>query len=401
MILRITNGTTTLVLHSDSGAPALGLYGVRYFPSKGDGGTVTETIDVVFSGVSDAVLSAMSTVQRLIAEAATTPVYLEYALVPGGTVYRSPVVSGRVVWSSERQNRQFWATTTAGECAVIITRSDYWESATETTLVDGVNITNGTASPYNAVTLASVGGDLPTPISVELQSNNAATMLTRNVYLNMDSFAGLTTNQHLVTSGAGAKSWGTGLTYNQLLWTLTPSATVVAKLAGKAVSIIAAFSALPSDMYLRAALYSLYSSVYQQIAVGVEQYANGQLLINLGTLQFPEAAHSGLVVVVAGYRAAAGSATMSFVQLMPAKGGVRLDVTHEWKFQESIIYRPDTAFYDTGLGQYSNVSRAGGPLMAWPGRTNRLSVLAAESAAFNASRQTIVTVKARPRRSTV
>jgi len=401
MILRLTNGTTTLVLHSDSGTPALGLYGVRYFPTKGDGNEVTETIDVVFSGVSDSALSAMSTVQRLIAEAATVPVYLEYSLVPGGTVYRSPIVSGRVVWSTERQNRPVWDTTTTGECAIILTRGDFWESTTETTLNDGFSITNGTASPYNAVTLGSVGGDLPTPISVELQSNNASDLLTRNVYLNLDSFAGLTANQHLVTSGADAKSWGAGLTYNQLLWTLTPSSTVVAKLAGKAVSIIAAFSVLPSDMYLRAALYSLYDGVYQQIATGVEQYANGQLLINLGTLQFPAAAHSGLVVVVAGYRAAAGSATLSFVQLMPAKGGVRLDVTHEWKFQETIIYRPDTTFYDSGLGQYSNVSRAGGPLMAWPGRTNRLSVLAGESAAFNASRQTIVTVKARLRRSTV
>lgn len=401
MILRMTNGTTTVILHSDSGTPATGLYGARYFPSRGDGLTVTETIDVVFSGISDGVLSAMSTVQRLIAEAATVPVYLEYALVPGATVYRSPIVSGRVVWSTERQNRQFHATTTSGECAIALTREDFWESTTETTLMDGISILNGTTSPYNALTLGTVTGDLPTPVSVELQSNNGADLLARNVYLNMDSFAGMTTNQHLVTSGSGARTWGAGLAYNNLLWTMTPSATVVAKLAGKAVSVIAAFSSVPGDMYLRAALYSLYDGVYQQIAVGVEQYTNGQLLIDLGTLQFPAAAHSGLIVNVSGYRAAAGSATLSFVQLMPAKGAVRLAVTHEWKFQESVIYRPDTSFYDTGTAQYSNVSRAGGPLMAWPGRTNRLSVLVGESAAFNASRAWVATVTARPRRSTV
>lgn len=401
MILRITNGVTTLILHSDSGTPALGLYGARYFPSKGDGVTVTETIDVVFSGISDGVLTAMSTVQRLLSEAAITPVYLEYSLVSGATVYRSPVVSGRVVWSAERQNRQFWDTTTTGECAIIVTREDFWESTVETTLVDGAGITNGTASPYNALALGAVGGDLPAPVSVWLQSNNGADVLARAVYLNMDSFAGLTTNQHLVTSGSGAQSWGAGLTYNQLLWTMTPSSAVVAKLAGKAVSVIAAFSVLPSDMYLRASLYSLYDGVYQQIAVGVERYANGQLLIDLGALQFPAAAHSGLVVAVTGYRAAAGSATLSFVQLMPAKGAIRLDVTHEWKFQEEIVSRSDAAYYDTGTAQYSNVSRAGGPLMAWPGRTNRLTVLMGESAAYNASRQMIVTVKARPRRSTV
>lgn len=401
MILRMTNGTTTVILHSDSGTPATGLYGARYFPSRGDGLTVTETIDVVFSGISDGVLSAMSTVQRLIAEAATVPVYLEYALVPGATVYRSPIVSGRVVWSTERQNRQFHDTTTSGECAIALTREDFWESTTETTLMDGISILNGTTSPYNALTLGTVTGDLPTPVSVELQSNNGADLLARNVYLNMDSFAGMTTNQHLVTSGSGARTWGAGLAYNNLLWTMTPSATVVAKLAGKAVSVIAAFSSVPGDMYLRAALYSLYDGVYQQIAVGVEQYTNGQLLIDLGTLQFPAAAHSGLIVNVSGYRAAAGSATLSFVQLMPAKGAVRLAVTHEWKFQESVIYRPDTSFYDTGTAQYSNVSRAGGPLMAWPGRTNRLSVLVGESAAFNASRAWVATVTARPRRSTV
>ena len=400
MLLRITNGVTTVVLHNDDGTPATGLYGVRYFPSENDGNEVTETIDIVFNGTPDQVLSATSSIRRLLSEAADQDVYLEHSLGGGYDTYRSPVVSGRILWSPERPRREFWRSTTAGEAALIVTRKDYWEGP-EASLVDGVGaIKNGTSSPYNAVSF-TVGGNLPTPVTVELQSNTVSDLLTRAVYLNMDSFAGLTTNQHLVTSGSGAKSWGAGLTYNQLLWTMTPSSTVVSKLAGKAVSIIAAFSSLPSDMYLRASLYSLYDGVYQQIATGVERYANSQLLIDLGTLQFPTAAHSGLVVAVTGYRALAGSATLSFVQLMPAKGAVRLDVTHEWKYTENIIYRPDAAYYDTNSAQYSNVSRAGGPLLAWPGRTNRLSVLMGESAAYNASRDTYVTVKARPRRSTV
>jgi hypothetical protein len=402
MLLRITNGTTTLTLHSDSGTPATGLYGARYIPTEGDGATVTETIDVVFNGVSDSILSAMNTVKRLIGEANNADVYLEYALFTGATVHRSPVVSGSVVWSDDRLKRQFHTTSTAGECAVILTRKDYWEGAV-TTLADSVNIDNGTASPYNAVTLSTVDGNLPTPVKVYLQSNNVPDLAGPTVYLNMDSFGGITTNQHLVTTGAGAVSWGANLVYSlNPLWYLTPSASLIAKLAGKSVHVLAAFTSLPTTMYLRAGLSSLYDSIYQRIQQGNEVYTSSRELVDLGTLQFPKSANAGLVVSISGYSVASGSATLSYIQLMPSSGAVRLDVSHEWKQDEEIIVDEDEAFYDTGLAQYNNVRRTGGPLMAWPGRTNRLSVLFDESGGnYTSSRQVNVTVKARPRRSTV
>jgi hypothetical protein len=401
MLLRITNGTTTVILHSDAGTPATGLVGARYIPTEGNGETVAESIDVVFSGTPANILSAFNSIKRLLREAEEIPVYLEYALVNVGTVYRSPIISGEIIWSPNRTLRQFWDTTTIGEAAIVVTRSDYWEGP-ETNLADNIAIVNGTSSPYNAVGITDPGGNLPTPIRVFLASNNVSDIVTPMIYLNVDSFAAMTTNQHLITSGAGAVTWGANLTYTTPLWNITPSATVTAKLAGKDVNVLAAFTVLPSTLYLRAGLSSLFDSVYQKIQTGGEQYTGGHYLINLGTLQIPKTANSGLVVTISGYSVASGAATLSFIQLMPASGMTRLDVTHEWKYVENIHHGPDGTFYDTGISdQYSNIRPAGGPLMIWPGRTNRLTMLFDQNGSFTSSRQTNVTVFARQRRSTV
>jgi hypothetical protein len=404
MLLRITNGTTTLTLHSDSGTPATGLYGARYIPTEGDGAMVTETIDVVFGGTPANILASMSTVKRLLSEAAATDVYLEYTLIDGGTVYRSPIISGSVVWSDDRLKRQFHATTTAGECAVILTRKDYWEGDEET-LGDGL-IVNGTSSPYNAITLSNFavsGSNLPVPVTVTMQNESDADLVAPTIYLNMDSFGGVTTNQHLCATGAGAVSWSANLVYGlNPLWYITVPDALIAKYAGKDVHVLATFTSFSTPLYLRAGLSSLYDSIYQRIQIGSEAYTINRELINLGTLQFPKSATAGLRVSISGYSVPSGSATLAFVQLMPAAGAVRLDVSHEWQQDDYIIYDENGSVYDNGTTQYSNVRKSGGPLMAWPGRTNRLSVLFEESGGnYNATRQTNVTVTARPRRSTV
>lgn len=402
MLLRITNGSTTITIHTNAGSPTLGLAGAEYFPSEGDGVTVSESIDIRLAGVSDLAIEALSTIRRLINEAPVKEVYLEYALVNGFTVYRSRVRSGALIGSSNPVWRDFAPSHMTGEAILTITRDDFWEGP-EDTLIELATRNNGTASPYNVVTMAAPAGNLPTPLTVRLESINGSPIHSPVIYLNTDTFAGLTTNQHFVTPASGSASWGAGVDHDQLLWICTIPAATIAKLAGKEVSVLAAFSSIPTNFYVRSNLYSLYEGVYQRVAVGSERYANGIKLQNLGTLPIPAAANGGLVLVLSGYSALAGSATLSFCQLAPATGAVKLDVTHEWEPHEWVVYegRRDLAYYDSGLAQYSNVRKAGGRLMAWPGQTNRLHVLFGESYDFVASRQTMIEIVARPRRSTI
>lgn len=408
MLLRITDGTTTVVLDYDAGSPATGLAGAIYIPTEGDGATVTETIEVVFSGVSDSIIDAMSTVRRLLSQAAeaqinpgVTRVYLEYAILSSLALWRSELTGGRLVWSTDRLQRQLQNSTAVGQLGVIITRVDYWEGPQED-LVESYSILNGTTSPYNAVPLTAPTGDLPTPVYVEMVNQNPDND-ARRFLLTMDSFAGLTTNQHLLTSGAGAKSWGGAVTHSNLMWTLTIPNAVVAKLTGFDINVAAAFSALPENIYVRATLYSLVDgSLYIPLSNGGEKYSADKKLLNLGTLQVPKLINGNLVVVVSVY-APAGSATMAFTQITPARGGIKITASGEWTSNDAIIYdgANDGAWYDTGTGRYPMASSEGGPLMAWPGRTNRLFILYDEAGSFTPSRNLAVSVYARPRRRTL
>lgn len=408
MLLRITNGSASVVLHYDGGSPAFGLLGAIYIPTEGDGATVTETIEIAFGGVSDSIISAMTTVRHLLAqaeEAQINPglprVYLEYALY-GTTTWRSELTGGKLVWSTDRQQRRLYETTAAGQLGVIITRLDYWEGPQQA-LTESASILNGTTSPYNAMTLTAPNGDLPTPVYVEMVNQNA-TNNARNFHLTMDSFAGLTTNQHLLTTGAGAKSWGSAVTHNNLMWTLTIPNAVVAKLTGFDINVAAAFSSLPNNIYVRATLYSLVSgSLYIPLSNGGEKFSSDRKLLNLGALQFPRLINGNLVVVISVYSTVAGSATLAFAQITPARGGVRVRLDDEWISNDAIIYdgANDGAWYDAGTGRYPTASSEGGPLMAWPGRTNRLYILFDEYGSFTPSRNLAVSVYARPRRRTL
>lgn len=399
MLLRITNGATTVILNDDDGTPAVGLSGVRYIPAEGEGATVTETIDVVFNGVSDAIIDALTAVRAMLAEATETPVYIEYAAIDAFTPWRSKIESGRLVWSSDKSLRQFNPTYTVGEMAIVITRQDFWEGPS-TILADGANIRNGFASPYNGVTLGNMAGDQPTPLKVEVQTS--ASVSPNFVYLNIDSFAGLTSNQHILTTGGGAKSW-TSATHNNLTWIMPIPEVTIAKLAGRDVNVMAGFSALPNGVYLRATLYSQIGGLYLPIDNGGEKYTADRKLHNLGTVHFPKLINGNLVLILTIYMPTAGSANLAFAQLTPAAHGLRLGIAGNWLSGDIVTHdgAEKAAYYDNGFAFYPTVTPEGGPLMAWPNRTNRLYALFDEVGSMNTTRQMLITVTARPRRKTL
>lgn len=407
MLLRITDGTTTVTYSANTGSPTFGLAGAIYIPTESDEPTATETAEIVFNGPSASIVSAMTTTRRLLAQAAERlvnpgigPVYVEYSIADGLPAWRSLLHGGRVVWPTERNDRQLQNTYATGTLGLVFTRLNYWEGPQEA-LLESAGINNGTLG--NAVNLTAPSGDQPAPITVEIVNQNADND-ARNFYLNLDSFAGLPTSNHLLTTGAGAKSWAGAVNYNFLQWVLPIPDAVTAKLTGYDVNIIGAFSSLSAGIYLRATLYSLVDgSLYVPLSNGGEKYASDRKLHNLGTLQFPKLINGNLVVAISVYATVAGSGSLTFAQLAPARNAVHLEATGEWTSNDAVLYdgANDTAWYDSGSGRYPSVSAHGGPLMAWPGRTNRLFVLYDEFNAFNPSRSLALSVWARPRRKTL
>jgi hypothetical protein len=402
MLLRITNGTTTITLNDNSVAVASSTKWARYVPTEGDGVTVTETIEMVFDDLNTNILTAAQDIRRLLQEATehnAATVYLEYRETDAGDVQRSPVLSGKLVWSPDMRKRNFSDPAPILEAAIIVTREDYWEGVEAS--IGSTTIRNGTTSPYNVVSLTTLPGNLPTPIKVTLSNQNGADLDTRNLYLAVDSFAGVTSSTHLIAGGA--VSWTGAQTHNILQYTLTVPAAVISGNAGNAIHVLAAFSAVPSSIYMRASLYSLFEGVYEAVNHGAEVYLTGQKLVNLGVLEVPKKVTGGLVLAISVYAGATGSATLTFAQVVPAKGAVHLTMGYEWDASDVVAYDgpEDAAYYVSGGTLYPIVRKTGGPLMVWPDRTNRLHVLFDEGTAFDPSRQTSVVVTARPRRSTV
>ncbi len=411
MILKITDGAITVTLHNDTGSTSLGILGARYIPTEGDGATVRDTIQVVFGGNPDDAIDTFNTLSRRLErtpEVPNRPVWLQYQLRDSGVhayLWRSPILSADFIWSADRTLRQFNNGDTLGELTLSIERSDWWEGSEE--LVNTINgVKNGTTSPYNVAAYTLSDGNLPSPVRIELVNANGADIEARNFYITVDHWAALSTNQHLLTSGAGESTWTPSTDHSTLRWILPVADAVIAKLAGHSVNVLAAFSSLTANTYLRAGLWAEVDptvfTAYEPINLGGEKFSGARELVNLGTLQVPTVITGNMYIIITAYNAGAGAGTLSFAQITPASGMVALR-TGDWVDGDSIVHdgMNQIAYYDTGSVKWATVRPSGGPLMVWPGSWDRFHVLFDEADGFVASRTTTVKIYARPRRRTI
>jgi len=410
MILRITDGTTTYTLHNDTGSTSAGIGGATYFPTEGDGETARDTIEVVFSGTPDNLISTFNNLSRMITRASQgptgiAPVWIEYQLRDSGIhalIWRSPIESAVISWSSDRTLRNMSTTEAFGEATITLTRADYWEGAEVTITSNGLK--NGMASPYNVAFHTTVDGNLPTPIKVRI-TNTSGALSSRNIYLYADIFASLSTDQHFVLSNQSS-SWVSSSAHTALRWLMTIPNAVVAKLAGQNVNVMAAFSTLSPDIYLRAGLWAdvdtTVFAAYEPVSLGGEKFISDRKLVNLGTVQVPKTITGNLFIVVTANSQVSGSGAMLWVQLSPAEGGVHLRVG-DWANNDAIVYDGPNkaAYYETGGLKFATVYPSGGPLLMWPATWNRLHVLFDETTGITLTRTFNVAITVRPRRRTV
>lgn len=399
MLLRITDGSTTITVNNDGGSPTSPFVGAVYFPrDPGSADTVTESASVGFNGAVSTLRSNVNDIERMFHQASdrnAADVYVEYRPTDSGDIYRSPLTSAsRVVWSEDKSARQMHDTNTSGEFAMILVRASYWEGP-EATLGTGT-IKNGTTSPYNALTLTAPAGTMPTPLNVEIINATGGSLSPIDYYLNVDAYVGMTGNQHLLTSST---------TVSAVKIFEIPTA-VLSKWAGRDAQIIVALaSASPASFYMYAAGYTTIGSTFLEILRGNEHYVNDRKLINLGSLPIPPGAEANIDFGIGiGVYPTDTTTSISFVQIAPAENAVNLRQVGYNINNGGGVYEDGQqrrAYSVASSNKYEIVSRSGGPLLAYPDQTNRLHLLFDEGTTFTASDSMTLTATARPRRATI
>lgn len=370
---------------------------------------VTETAQVVLAGTAANIRTTINNIERLLELAAlrqaggTNPkVYVTYAPV-SETAHRSEVLEGRVVWDPNPGLRRLGDTAPTTRVGVIWRRRYYWEGA-ETSL-GTATVNNGPTG--NTLTYNSVTGSLPTPVRLTL-SNPGSSIATRRFYVANDvanKFG--TTDQFLyVASGSESVSWIGSASHSNPLWTIDVPTALAATMRGERYRVWAAFSSIPDNVYVRASVQSVISTVYQMGQGGGELLAggdNGKQLIDLGALNLPPAGYIGtgtlFSIVLSFYFASSGSATLLWVMLAPAHATLNLrQIGYNLGTSQAVVHDGiEDVDYLSLSSKYPAVERSG-ELLLYPGQQNKLRLLWDEGNTFSASRQLSVTGVYRPRR---
>lgn len=411
---RLVAGATTIWLSNDAAYHIVGCEW-RPEPGRGTDETTEDPIRLILEGTAAELDATLESVRGLLSygeslyEAhAEDAVYIEVQ-APGGVAwYRSRVVGGSAPLSGEIMRRQMVnAADTMIEVEITVKRLDWFETADVVTApVSPSSLRNGDASPYNAGTIATVAGDLPAPARVEITNTDGNTPWT-DVWIANDVNHGFAGAEQFVDNSTAA-SWIEEVGHTIVQVKAPISAAVLAKCKGAGFKILCGFSAVSGTaFYVRATIYAEIGGVVKPLYVGGEIYNNGYKLLDMGTFPVPptgRSASTSVVGIMLTVRSAlAGSFTMDFFHLQPAFALRRLRQVGFTAVSGAVLVddgMEGDAYLESSGQQYPIVETFGDPLMLYPGRANRISVLYRESTAFNKGTFTLG-VKYRPRRRVI
>ncbi len=285
MLLQLTDGTTTVTLSGT--AP---VRGATYFPATpqrsagGEWQDVTETAEVNMTGTAAAIRATINSVELLLLAAqrrrdtgAGERVFVLYKPVDAdSTAYRSEVLDGRVVWSTNPGLRHLEWTTPTVQVAVIWTRAPWWESTTEVeatisatsqaAATGGRTVTNNPATGnWIQAAAAQITGVLPTPARLYLANNTGSSKIYRkifvgnNVYSDPGNFAhymqaegrlsGGTVTANAAASGGSQLDFTLSNSTATFVWTL-PAADLQ-RSKGRRFRLLARFSGTIGALYVK------------------------------------------------------------------------------------------------------------------------------------------------------
>lgn len=279
--LSITDGTTTVSLSGTS--PVLGC---TYFPGtsqyrNGEWQPVTEDAEVNLRGTAATIRSTVASIEMLLQSAIRRQetgvgdrVYVTFAPL-SETAYRSEILEGRVVWSTDPGLRRLGDTNPTVRIDVIWTRAPGWDGdLTQISLsangqsasTSARTITNDPANGnWVQMAAAQVTGDMPTPVMLELTNTTGGAQAYRKLFVNVNAYSDPANLVHYlqaeaVVSGGSASADGGSSGGNLLTITASTTPTTyqwtlpqadMQRTKGRRARIIARVTSSADEIYIR------------------------------------------------------------------------------------------------------------------------------------------------------
>jgi len=447
MQLDLTDGTTTVILSSGSAPtrgctyfplPAQSVAKVHHVTTLLDDVSVTEAAEVILSGTDVQIRALTQQIENLFYQArlrqeigAGPRIWVEYRPVPGDVLYRSLLFDGSLAWSETPELRRLRDNNLTAVVTLTFSRQPYWEGPlTELPLAaNGQAAATGGRTIHNKsdnwveIAGTDVAGVLPAGVKLSLKNATGANQGYVNFFLATgayndapnfthilegESFVGTTSTASASASNGfyGAVSFGGAGTY---LLSYAMSSAQMTKCGGRIFRLLARLMTTPTmTLYVTPQLRD--SSGLIPLAAGPEVAitTSSSTLLDLGDLPLPPAPNlqifDALTVCLLVRVTAANSLNLDFVQLTPTDALRHLRqrgnmlIPNEAAVDDNI---EEEAYSDDGSNKFPIFERLAGPILVWPGRTQRIYTLNDKSSGAT-SISDALTVQAwyRPRRLT-
>ena len=421
MLLRITDGTTTLTL---SGS---GVYlGATYFPtSQANASRIAETVPVILEGTDSTIRAAVQDIQQLLRAAAnrdktlTARYFVEFRPVDSGDIFRAELFGGDANYSQAPAERSLYNATSTVRVTVTWERAPKWEGPEEEMYISssalsertgGVTLSiNDNAGTPNWVGIASarVKGTQPAPIRLRITNSSGTGLAWRNFYIGNNAYstpgsADLWLLGSEATGGATA-SWPAGTGHSALQWLIPLNATLLGQTQGRTFRVIGAFTSISATSAIRASVGPYVGGVFDFGRIGMERQNVGGV-IDLGEFALPPGGYNVAnaavaLAITARSPSLSGGGTLDFVMLMPTDSYRRLR-QNAYSIPNGDSIEDDGieggAYWLSGSSRYPTVRASGAPLAVFPERDQRIYIMADENAAWNAGRAITVRAWYRP-----
>lgn len=421
MLLRITDGTTTLTL-SGSGT----YLGATYFPASQSGvERIGESVPCILEGTDSAIRTAVQDIQQLLRAAAnrsktlTARYFVEFRPVDSGDIFRAELFGGDANYSQAPAERSLYNATSTVRVNVTWERAPKWEgpeeemylsSSSQSERTGGVSlsINDNAATPnWCGIAAARVKGTQPAPIRLRITNSSGSSLAWRNFYIGVNAYstpgsADLWLLGSEATGGATA-SWPAGTGHSALQWLIPLNATLLGQTQGRTFRVIGAFTSISATSAMRASVGPYVGGVFDFGRIGMERQNVGGV-IDLGEFALPPGGYNVAnaavaLAITARSPSLSGGGTLDFVMLMPTDSYRRLR-QNAYSIPNGDSIEDDGieggTYWLSGSSRYPTLRASGAPLMVFPERDQRIYILADENAAWNAGRAITVRAWYRP-----
>lgn len=420
MLLRITDGTTTLTL---SGS---GVYlGATYFPASQSGTErIGESVPVILEGTDSAIRAAVQDIQQLLRAAAnrnktlTARYFVEFRPVDSGDIFRAELFGGDANYSQAPAERSLYNTTSTVRVTVTWERAPRWEgpeeelylsSSSQSERTGGVSLSiNDNAGTPNWAQIVSsrVKGTQPAPIRLRITNSSGSGLAWRNFYIGVNAYSSPgSADLWLLGSeatGGATSSWAAGTGHSALQWLIPLNATLLGQTQGRTFRVIGAFTSISATAAVRASVGPYVGGVFDFGRIGPERQNVGGV-IDLGEFPLPpggyNVANAAAALAITVRAAASGGGTLDFVMLMPTDSYRRLR-QNAYTIPNGEAIEDDGVeggtYWLSGSNRYPTLRSSGAPLMVFPERDQRIYIMADENGAWTAGRAITVRAWYRP-----